>query len=637
MASTLASRALPGTTLAIEKTAFTVDGRRTFLVGMSYYGGLGAPKRFIEQDFDDLRKRGFNWVRVWATWGAHDNNVSAVDRTGKAREPCLAKLKWLIEQADKRGIIVDVTLSRGNGAVSRNALLPTQEAHLRAVEVLARALKPYRNVYFDVGNERNIRDPRFVSFEQAKALRDRIKRIDPRRLVTASHAGDMSRKDVEAYLRTCGVDFLSPHRPRNARSPAQTAARTRQYLEWARKLGRTVPVHCQEPFRRDFSPWQPRALDFLIDARQARDGGAAGWCLHNGSPRRKYKGPRRSFDLRTKEGRLFGQLDPEERYVADHVALVANASTRTWLLLIDGRWHINGRLTYPGAPAEGLLMNVRMVNSVFEDRNRKTRPKGFDPEANTRAFIARMPDYVKHGIRAFTISLQGGMPGYEGALNSAFNPDGSLRPTYLKRVGRVVQAAHKAGAGVILCCYYQRQDQVLRDADAVRAGVVNAAEWIRENGFANVALEIANEYPHRGFDHKILNRPDGMAGLIRLARATVPGLLVSASGLGDGRCHRQVAEAADFILIHFNGTLVDQIPSRVAALKRHKKAIVCNEDDKVGERGARAAEAAVAAGCSWGLMLSKVNQYFPFKFAGRNDDPVIYARLRELTSTPRRE
>jgi hypothetical protein len=77
-------------------------------------------------------------------------------------------------------------------------------------------------------------------------------------------------------------------------------------------------------------------------------------------------------------------------------------------------------VTYPGAKAEGLLMNVRMVNATFEDRNRDD----FDPDANTAAFLAVMPEYVEAGVRAFTFNLQGGMPGYEGALNSAFEPDG---------------------------------------------------------------------------------------------------------------------------------------------------------------------------------------------------------------------
>ncbi|MBN1421155.1 MAG: hypothetical protein JXP34_20450, partial [Planctomycetes bacterium] len=364
----------------------------------------------------------------------------------------------------------------------------------------------------------------------------------------------------------------------------------------------------------------------------AREGGAAGWCLHNGSPRRGSDGPARSFDLRKGKGRLFDQLDADERFVTDHVAAAALSTSRTWVVLFQRRWFIDGRVTCPGAPAEGLLPNVRMINAVFEDRNPATCPKGFDPDANTDAFIRRIPDYVAHGIRAFTIGLQGGMPGYESAVNSAFTPEGELRPEYLARVRRAIEAADAAGAAVILSCFYQRQDQILRDADAVRAGVRAAARWVRESGFGHVILEIANEYPHGGFDREILRGPEGMASLIRLAREAAPGLLVSASGLGDGKGHEAVAEAADFVTIHFNSTPVDRIAGRVEALRRFGKAIVCNEDDKTGREAARAAEASVAAGCSYGLMLKDVNQYVPFEFGGAADDEVVYSKLTELAT-----
>jgi hypothetical protein len=52
-------------------------------------------------------------------------------------------------------------------------------------------------------------------------------------------------------------------------------------------------------------------------------------------------------------------------------------------------------------------MNVRMVNAVFEDRDKPD----FNAEANTERFIAAIPDYVAHGVDAFTVCLQGGMPG----------------------------------------------------------------------------------------------------------------------------------------------------------------------------------------------------------------------------------
>ncbi len=305
----------------------------------------------------------------------------------------------------------------------------------------------------------------------------------------------------------------------------------------------------------------------------------------------------------------------------------APGQPRTRVSIVDGKWHINGQVTYPGARAEGLLMNVRMVNSTFEDRNKRD----FDSDANTARFIARIGDYAACGVRAFTLNLQGGMPGYEGALNSAFNPDGSLREEYLARMARVIEACDRSGVVVILGCYYQRQSGVLKDEAAIRAGVVNAVNWLRRRQYANVVLEIANEYPHGGFKHRLLKSPAGQVELIRLARRTWGELLVSTSGVGKGRLDDEVARASDFLLIHFNGTAVEEIPARIAALRKHAKPIVCNEDDKQGRQAARAAEACVAGGASYGLMLSKLNQYVPFEFNGPKEDPVAYERFRELT------
>ena len=112
----------------------------------------------------------------------------------------------------------------------------------------------------------------------------------------------------------------------------------------------------------------------------------------------------------------------------DHDSLLCLAdqdpvTPRTRVTLRGKTWFINESVTNRGSRAEGLLMNVRMVNAVFEDR----RKPAHDPEANTDRFLAHLSDYAAHGVNAFTLCLQGGMPGYEGAVNSAFAPDGSLR------------------------------------------------------------------------------------------------------------------------------------------------------------------------------------------------------------------
>jgi len=306
------------TVLAVDGTRFTLNGQPTFLYGISYYGALGASDETLRADLDAMQRNGISWIRVWATWSAFDNDVSAVDAEGNARPEFLARLKQLIQDCDARGMVVDVTLSRGDG-VTGPPRLGTHEGHTRAVETLVTELRPLRNWYLDLSNERNIQDQRHTSFEELQDLRELVRRLDPDRLVTASQGGDIGEEELRRYVLEVSVDFISPHRPRHAGSPAETEAKTREYLAEMQALGRVVPVHYQEPFRRGYGDWAPTAQDFLTDYRGAVAGGAAGWCLHNGSSRSADDGrPRRSFDLR--EGPLFDHLDAEETQALDLIA-----------------------------------------------------------------------------------------------------------------------------------------------------------------------------------------------------------------------------------------------------------------------------------------------------------------------------
>ncbi|MBN2451382.1 MAG: hypothetical protein JXR77_13405, partial [Lentisphaeria bacterium] len=232
------------TVLGIQGTRFLLNGEPAFLLGFSYYGALGAPDAFVREDLEDAQRCGFHWLRVWATWNAFDSNVSAVDADGRAREPFLGRLRRLVAECDRRGMVVDVTLTRAAPRPGQppGAGLPNNQAHLRAVETLVTALAAHRNWYLDLANERDVRDARYVPAAELKTLRDAVRRLDPERLVTASFGGhDLSEGDLREALFEVGVDFLAPHRPRNAQSPGQTEARTREWIGQMERLGRVVP------------------------------------------------------------------------------------------------------------------------------------------------------------------------------------------------------------------------------------------------------------------------------------------------------------------------------------------------------------------------------------------------------------
>ncbi len=299
--------------LGVAGSEFTIGGKPTFLLGMSYYAGVGASEEFRRRDLDDMKRHGINWIRVWATWAAFDHDVSAVDQEGRPRQHYLDKLRSLVVEAGRRGMMVDVTLSRGNGLTGPERL-QSLAAHQRAVETIVTALRTEPNWYLDLANERDVRDKRFVGAAELAELRRLAKKLDPTRLVTASHGGDLSREQVKEDLETIGVDFVCPHRPRTPASPSETATKTREYARWMKEIGRVVPIHYQEPFPRGYTKWEPQAKDFLTDLQGAKAGGAAGWCFHNTAQRDDpERRPRRSFDLRTQ--RLMDQLDREERKV----------------------------------------------------------------------------------------------------------------------------------------------------------------------------------------------------------------------------------------------------------------------------------------------------------------------------------
>lgn len=302
------------TRLGAAGSQFTINGAPTFLLGMSYFSALGAPRKFVRRDLSDLQRLGFNWVRAWATWSAYGSDVSAVDGDGRPRPAYLSELRWFVAECDRRGLIVDVTLSRSAGSKT-SPQLAAADSLRRAVLTIVTALKSHPNWYIDLANERNVRDGRYVSFAELRDLRDAVRQADPALLVTASHGGDLSKDELRDYLETARVDIVCPHRPRDAASPAETMAKTLEYRKWMRQIGRVVPVNYQEPFRRGYGSWQPRCSDYLTDLSGALEGGAAGWCLHNGGQQGAVdEEPRRSFDLR--KARLFDQLDAEARCAA---------------------------------------------------------------------------------------------------------------------------------------------------------------------------------------------------------------------------------------------------------------------------------------------------------------------------------
>lgn len=224
---------------------------------------------------------------------------------------------------------------------------------------------------------------------------------------------------------------------------------------------------------------------------------------------------------------------------------------QTQLAIVGDRFFINGQPTYSGRNygdivVEGRLLNARMVQATFDDLNPETRQRWaypdtgqWDPDRNTREFIAQLPIYRQAGLLAVTVNLQGGSPeGYSRTQpweNSGFAPDGALRPAYAARLGRILERLDELGMVAIVGYFYQGQDERLHDEAAVLRAVDEATAWLLATGHTNIIVEINNECDTR-YEHPILqpNRVHELITRVRARQRDGQRLLASTSYRGRG-------------------------------------------------------------------------------------------------------
>jgi hypothetical protein len=307
-----------------------------------------------------------------------------------------------------------------------------------------------------------------------------------------------------------------------------------------------------------------------------------------------------------------------------------------------GTW----RETYaePGyrGKAHGKLMTLRLAQGIFDDEWLTEQP--FDPDANTNNLIAALDVYKAHGVLAFSISLQGGNPGYdpkvngisrgnaarlgkgEGLLVSAFRADGSLKPAWLARLERVIRAADQRGMVVNLIYFYQGQDEIFDSDQAVVNAARNITRWIVEKNFRNLIIDIANEWDLKGetWDQASFI-PENITGLVDVVREQFNGadylVPIGASTGGRMTYPESLARLCDVVLVHGNGRTPAEKLERLREFEDYKRAVLMTEDDNGRETTHEALERELASaddmfdrGAGWGYMPWVQAQRFPFVY-----------------------
>ncbi len=309
-------------------------------------------------------------------------------------------------------------------------------------------------------------------------------------------------------------------------------------------------------------------------------------------------------------------------------------SSKTVVSIQGDQFYIDGKPTFPGRiwngnKIEGLLINSRMVQGVFDDLNPVSvhsfaypDTKKWDANRNNDEFVAAMTEWHKFGLNCFTLNMQGGSPVGYGAskcFNTGFNKDGSLMEPYLQRLDKILKKADELKMVVILGIFYFGQDQYLTDEAAVTNATKNLVNWLFEKGYRNVIIEIANETNFKSYDHKIL-RPDRIHELIDLVKGMEKNgyrYLVGTSFGGITVPTPNVIKSSDFLLVHGNGAKNPVQIQKLADDTRktegyHKMPVINNEDDHFDfDKEVNNFTTSIKNYVSWG--------YFDFRFPGETD------------------
>jgi hypothetical protein len=273
--------------------------------------------------------------------------------------------------------------------------------------------------------------------------------------------------------------------------------------------------------------------------------------------------------------------------------------------LINGVPTYQGRV-YKGQSVEGLLLNSRMIQGIFDDENPKTAARWrypdtgeWDPERNTDEFCAALPEYRRHGLLGVTVGLQGG--------GSIYTPDvyGRFRPPYFNRLKRVLEAADACGMVVIVNYFYWKHALRLEGEKTMKRISEQVTAWLLETGHQNILVDVFNEaskhWKMESFAEENLHR---WVELVQGTTLNGRRLLVGISTLGGQALPTgRWAELEDISMPHGNGLQPEQLGEKLRRFKdgeayqKRPRPILVNEDSVFVEN----LEAAVAEGASWGF------------------------------------
>lgn len=313
------------TGLGISSTGkFTIAGKETFLLGISYFDGL----RWRTSDIDTLAARGFNNLRIFTDWANDDGTPG--DRTvcnanGLIKRSEVATINALIDYAETKTMTVTIVILNEDS----DSWMRTEAARLACVTSTVNAFKAHALVMFDVVQEH---DYSFTGSgvsltpDEVKVYNDQARAACPTCIVYSSVSSPMSHpQDSTANIVSSiigekvenGENVIAIHDFRSPNWWSITGSRVAAYRACLTSIGhQNIPIIFDEPNRHGFTHASTVA-QFNQAAHDAKAADAAMWVFHTDA----------SFDMSASS--LFSQLNVTETAITLSMAAALSRPTAT--------------------------------------------------------------------------------------------------------------------------------------------------------------------------------------------------------------------------------------------------------------------------------------------------------------------
>jgi hypothetical protein len=256
--------------LSIQGDRFAIDGSPRFIVFISYFSAMNAVN--ITADLKYLKSRGFDGVRIWPN--LNTGPVQLMRSDGTLRPEGLSTLKFILDRARDERLVVDVSFTAEHVA-------GLDAGRFRdGIVATTGELRDYENVLFDIQNETNVYGPfrRPLPESDVIAIRQGIKSVDARRIVTSSISSNDTAAFTSDFAARTGLDVAAYHDPRTSQFSVQSWVQS--LVDDLKRSGK--PAYLQEPMptRYVYFPVSYVSDNYREQMINAKIAGAAAWCFH---------------------------------------------------------------------------------------------------------------------------------------------------------------------------------------------------------------------------------------------------------------------------------------------------------------------------------------------------------------------